>query len=101
MTGRLLTCEQVLTILLAMPPRIAALTSGLGPAQLQATPPDGGWSANEVLAHLRSCADVWGNCIEAILAHDRPTLRAVNPTTWIKQTDYPEQDFALSLRAYT
>src|SRR3989442_6404887 len=28
--------------------------------------------------------------ILAILAEDRPTLRAVNPTTWIAQTDYRE-----------
>jgi len=54
-----------------------------------------------VLAHLRSCADVWGNCIAAILAEDRPTLRAVNPRTWIKQTDYPELEFRPSLQSFT
>ena len=37
----------------------------------------------------------------AILAEDRPTLRAVNPRTWIKKTDNPEQDFQLSLQAFT
>jgi hypothetical protein len=95
-----LTSEQVLALLAATPPRIAALAAELTPAQLQAAPPDGGWSVNEVLAHLRACADVWGNCIVEIVVHDRPRLRAVNPTTWIKRTDYRDQDFEPSLHAF-
>jgi uncharacterized damage-inducible protein DinB len=82
------------------PPRIAALTAALAPDQLRATPADGGWSANEVLAHLRACADVWGNCIAAMVTQDMPTLRAVNPTTWINKTDYLEQEFRPSLQAF-
>jgi hypothetical protein len=82
------------------PPRITALTAGLLPEQLRATPADGGWSANEVLAHLRACADVWGNCIEAIISQDMPTLRAIDPRTWIKTTDYLEQAFQPSLQAF-
>ena len=100
MSNRALTIEQVLTLLAQTPPRIAALTAGLRPNQLHATPKHDEWSANDVLAHLRSCADVWGNCIEVIIAQDTPTIRAVNPTTWIKKTDYPEQKFQPSLRAF-
>jgi hypothetical protein len=44
---------------------------------------------------------MWGNCIVEILEHDQPTIRAVNPRTWIEQTDYLEQDFRPSLRAFT
>jgi len=95
-----LTGEQALTALADTPPRIAALTADLGPAQLRTALPDGGWSANEVLAHLRACADVWGDCIVAMIAHDRPTLRALNPRTWIRKTDYPDQDFRPSLHAF-
>jgi hypothetical protein len=80
--------------------RIAALTEGLTPAELRAAPADGGWSANDALAHLRACADVWGGCIARLLAEDRPTFRAVNPTTWIKQTTYRDLAFAPSLRAF-
>ncbi len=54
-----------------------------------------------MLAHLRSCADARGEFIRAILAKDRPTLRAVNPTTWIKKTDYPELEFEPSFRSFT
>jgi len=98
--GRSLTIEQVLTILAETPPRIAALTVGLAPAQLHAAPNHEEWSANDVLAHLRACADVWGNCIVAMIAEDTPTLRAVNPRTWIKKTDYLEQEFQPSLHAF-
>jgi len=97
---RSLTIEQVLTLLAETPRRIAALTAGLAPAQLHTAPNHGEWSANDVLAHLRSCADVWGNCIEVIIAQDTPTIRAVNPTTWINSTDYLEQEFQPSLYAF-
>lgn len=72
----------------------------LPPDQLHATPEHDEWSANDVLAHLRACADVWGNCIEAMIAEDMPTLRAVNPTTWIEKTNYRELDFLPSFRAF-
>jgi hypothetical protein len=62
--------------------------------------PRDGWSANDVLAHLRSCADVGGKFIAAILAEDRPTLRAVDPRTWIKRTNYPELEYRPSLRSF-
>lgn len=100
MPGRPLTIEQILTLLSETPPRIAALTAGLAPAQLRTAPGHDEWSANQVLAHLRSCADVWGNCMVAIIAEDRPTLRAVNPLTWIKKTNYLDLEFRPSLRSY-
>jgi hypothetical protein len=59
------------------------------------------WSANDVLAHLRACADVWGNSIETILTQDDPVIGAVKPRTWIKKTDYLEQEFQPSLLAFT
>ena len=100
MSGRSLTIEQVLALLAETPPRLAALTAGLAAAQLHTAPNAGEWSANDVLAHLRSCADVWGDCMAAILAQDAPTIRAVNPTTWINGTDYLEQEFQSSLHAF-
>ena len=100
MPSRSLTTQQVLTLLAETPPRLAALTAGLAPAELQTTPNHEGWSANEVLAHLRACADAWGSCILAMIAEDTPTLRAVNPRTWIKKTDYLELEFGTSLRSF-
>jgi hypothetical protein len=63
-------------------------------------PEPGEWSVTEIAAHLRSCADVWGQAIEAIAVTDHPTIRAVSPTTWIKSTDYRELAFASSLQAF-
>jgi hypothetical protein len=94
-----LRIEQVLSLLAETPPRLEGLTTDLAPAQLRSAPSDE-WSANDVLAHLRACADVWGGCIATILAEERPTLRAVNPRTWITQTDYRELEFRPSLRAF-
>lgn len=95
------TVEQILTMLAATPARLAGLTEGLSPVQLVAPPEPGEWSARDVLAHLRACADMWGRYIVVILSEDRPTFKAVNPTTWIKQTDYREQEFQPSLQAFT
>ena len=82
------------------PRRLAALTAGLAPAQLRTAPAPDEWSATDVLAHLRACADVWGGCIAAMLAEDHPTLRAINPRTWIERTDYRDLDFHPSLDAF-
>ena len=98
---RSLTPEQALALLAAAPPRLATLTADLTPAQLRASPNSAGeWSANDVLAHLRACADVWGDCITAIIAEDMPTLRAINPRTWITRTNYPDLEFRPSLDAF-
>jgi DinB family protein len=99
-SSRLLTIEQALTLLEATPPRLAALADGVTPAQLRTAPAPDEWSANDVLAHLRACADMWGKYIMAMLAEDTPTLRAVNPRAWIKQTNYRELDFQPSLHAF-
>jgi hypothetical protein len=96
-----LTIEQILIRLTEQPKEIAALTGRLPRARLHRAPSRGEWSVNDVLAHLRSCADMWGKYIATIIAEDRPTIRAMNPTTWIKSTNYPELEFAPSFRAFT
>ena len=101
MYDRPLTIDQVLTQLKEQPEAIVALTAGLPRARLQIPPSRGEWSINDVLAHLRSCSDMWGKYITIILAEDRPTVRATNPTTWIKSTNYLELEFAPSFDAFT
>lgn len=100
MASGTLTIEQILTLLAETPRRIAALTANVPPEQLQTARTPDEWSANDVLAHLRACADVWGNCIEAIATRHEPTIRATNPRTWIERTNYPEQEFQPSLHAF-
>ena len=101
MPNKTLTIEQVLTLLAEAPRRIAALTASLAPARLQIEPNQDEWSANDVLAHLRACADVWGGSIVTMVGEDHPTIRAINPRTWIRDTDYLDRAFGPSLRAYT
>jgi len=36
---------------------------------------------------------MWGKYIVEILSVDKPIIKAVNPTSWIKKTDYREQHF--------
>ena len=101
MPGSSLTSEQVLTLLAAAPPRIAALTAGLLPSQLLAAPNPGEWSANEVLAHLRACADVWGNCMLTMIAQDKQTLRAVNPPYLDRKDELSRTRVQTLARAFT
>ena len=96
-----MTMEQILAVLRDTPDRLGGLTGDLTEAQLHAAPEPGEWSVTEIAAHLRSCADVWGDAIETIIVTEHPTIRAVSPTTWIRSTDYPELAFATSLQAFT
>lgn len=94
------TTERLLTMLADAPSHLAGVTEGLLPAQLVTAPQPDEWSARDVLAHLRACADVWGKAIEQILSEDRPVIKAINPRTWIKQTNYLDQEFRPSLQAF-
>jgi hypothetical protein len=98
MPNKTMTVDQVIGQLEATAPRIAELTASLNPTQLR-LPSDGVWSANDVLAHLRACADVWGGCVTSIIEGET-ALRAVNPLTWIEKTDYRSLNFARSLRSF-
>jgi hypothetical protein len=48
----------MLNNLRATPRRLESLSQGLDPAKLHVRSPEEPWSANDVLAHLRACADV-------------------------------------------
>ena len=95
-----MTIEQALALLEETPRRIAASTRGLTDAQLRMPPERGEWSANDVLAHIRACADARGEPIRTMVAEDHPTFRAVNPRTWIKQTNYLDLEFRSSFRSF-
>jgi uncharacterized damage-inducible protein DinB len=101
MPPRDLPADEVMELLAEHPRRLASATARVPAAQLLAAPVPGEWSANEVLAHIRSCADVWGRCIARMLAEDEPTIRAVSPRSYIDETDYLGLRFRQSLRAFT
>ena len=92
--------EEILALLEETPQRIATATAGLTGARARTAPKSGEWSLNDILAHLRACADVGGDAIARILAEDHLTLRAVAPRVHVKGTDYLHVDFESSLRAF-
>jgi hypothetical protein len=100
MATRVMTIDQVLSILRETPDRLGLLTEGVAEPRLHEPPSAGEWSVTEILAHLRACADMWGGAIETIIGTDHPTIRAVNPVTWIESTDYRRLPFASSLQAF-
>lgn len=100
MPDRLLPVDRILALLSEAPQRIEQAAAGLSAGELVKSPGEGEWSARDVLAHLRACADVWGGHIHRILAEDQPAIRGINPRIYIKKTDYAGQDFMKLFRDY-
>ena len=95
-----MTVQQVLDQLRSTPLRLRELTTGVPPEILRTSPGPNEWSVNDVLAHLRACSDRWGEAATRIVEEDRPSIRGTNPVVWITKTDYPDLEFAPSLRAF-
>lgn len=91
---------RILEILREGPEAIWDATHDLSSDELRARPAPDEWSAHEILAHLRACADVWGGCIETMLSQDHPTITGVNPRRWILSSDLPKKEFHASLREF-
>ena len=99
MAHRVLPADEITQILAETPRRIVELTKGLTAAQLD-QPALGKWSINDHLAHLRACHDMFGGSMLRIIREDHPSVTAMNPHTWIKQTDYPKWKFKPALAAF-
>jgi uncharacterized damage-inducible protein DinB len=92
--------EKYLKWLEETPHAIAEATRGLAESRLYNKTDQNVWSIHEILAHLRSCADVWGSTIDTMLMEDRPTLPDLHPRTWSKETNYLELSFQESFQAF-
>jgi len=91
----------ILSLLAETSTRINSATTGVDHSRLHYKSEENPWSVNDILAHLRACADVWGKSIQEMIARDHPTLRYISPRTWVRRTDYPDQDFEASLQVFT
>ncbi len=60
------------------PQRIVFLVKGLDEDRLQLRGDPKSWSANDILAHLRSCADLWTHSIYPMLVEKEPVLSDIN-----------------------
>lgn len=90
--------RQVTKDLAAVPRLIAALAAGHDETRLTSRADAKTWSASDVVAHLRSCAEVRGKWIAAMLDRDHPTVRAVSPRSAFRK--YVDRDFAVSLKEF-
>ena len=87
---------------LADAPRlIARVARGRTARQLHRAPAPAAWSARDIVAHLRACAEVWGRSIDRMLAEDHPTIRYISPRGWLQKTNYLEQSFADLLQDFS
>ena len=94
------TTDTILTLLADSPRRIAEVTEGLTPEQLGRRIGQDTWSIIDILAHLRACSDRWGGDIVTILAKDNPTIRAISPRTWMRETNSPDLKFRPSFESF-
>ena len=92
--------DELLRALADTPRHVDALTRDLRDDRLQRRPGPEAWPANEILAHLRACADVWGGSIAKMIEQDHPTSRYVSPRTYIRKTSYATLPFRQSLAAF-
>jgi hypothetical protein len=93
--------ENYLRIISETPQQIAQAAKGLEEARLQFKPDGKSWSANDILAHLRSCADLWTHSIYAMLAENEPVFSDINERKWAKVTRYDETPFVESLQGFS
>lgn len=64
--------------------------------------PDGGWSATEIVCHLRDFeCEINLPRLEAVLAQDNPFLPSMDPDQWAGPRDYRSQSGADALRDFT
>jgi hypothetical protein len=93
--------NRILELLIQAPPRLEKATRGVETTRLTLRSDGEPWSVSDILAHLRACADVWGNSIIAMITLDNPTLRYVSPRSWMKKPKYQEQAFDAALASFT
>jgi hypothetical protein len=93
--------ERYLKIITETPQRIALAVKEVDEVKLQFKADTKAWSANDILAHLRSCADLWTHSIYAMLAEDQPAFSDVDERRWARTTRYAELSFDKSFQAFS
>jgi hypothetical protein len=81
--------------------RFSAAAAGQDEGRLSARPGPEAWSANQILAHLRGCADVWTHSIYAMLIEEVPELPNIAPRAWARRARYASRPFRDSFLAFS
>jgi len=80
---------------------IEAVQSRLTPKQLTIASLNRGRTPIEILAHVRSCADIWSYSIYAILAtKEEPILAQINTHQWTASLGYTKHPFTPSFQIF-
>ena len=93
--------KKYLTNLSETPQRIARAVEDFDQARLRLREDAKSWSVNDILAHLRSCADLWAHSIYAMLAEKEPVLSDINERKLAKITRYAERPFFESFQVFS
>ena len=93
--------EKYLRIISETPQQIATAAKGLEEGQLQFKADARSWSVIDILAHLRSCADLWTHSIYAMLAENEPVFSDIDERKWAKVTRYTELPFKESFQVFS
>lgn len=95
------TVDQLLSRLAESPVRIVRAVAGRSDEQLSTAASGDGWSAAEVLAHLRASDAIISYRAYAILTRDNPPLADYNERRWAEVAGYAREPFHESLRVFT
>jgi hypothetical protein len=91
---------EVLDILESSPARLAIAAAGRSDDALHQPLEPGGWSASDILGHLRACQRTWSGYLERILDEDHPSYRYESPRSTIRRTDYLTLPYGESLEGF-
>ena len=92
--------DHLLARLAEVPLHIAQATASLSEAEKHRAASNRGWSAAEILAHVRASDDIQAHRLYEILARDNPTLLAYDERHWAEIAGYSQADFESSLKTY-
>jgi hypothetical protein len=82
------------------PQRITTIIGDSDETRLRTLFVSGEWSAVQILAHLRGCAEVWGYTIYAMLILDTAELAHIHPRDWTKKLGYEKLSFEENFTAF-
>ena len=89
-----------LAMLWETPRIIVTVAEQASEAQARHRPSPGAWSLFEQLAHLRACAEIWGDDIERMLAQDEPKYAKPHPRRVMQSDRLVEPAFVASARVF-
>jgi hypothetical protein len=92
--------DKYLGMLEGTPQRVEECTVGRDEKRLAQPSDPKGWTAVEMLAHLRACEELWSFSIYLMLAQDEPVLPRLEPRKWVKARRYAWLAFRHSFQAF-